>query len=230
MLPEGNSWNRPQRAASEPSALLFNREVRFDRPAPHMDFDSPIVGVLLALAVGAGLIAISYFARGLGDPLRGFVRLSLGDVSFTEVFGVFLLGYGIGALIAGPTPDTPGGGPRPGGGFGRGFGGPASALLRGGPAVTTGFAIAFIWTLYRVDVLGKLTNPQSHKSVAAIVGTVAEAVEEIPAGGHGQITFRDPGGTLVGVIAASDVHVPRGARVRIVGTKGLNPLVVLDAT
>jgi len=199
-----------------------------------VDFDSPIFGVLLALAVGAGLIAISYFARGLRDPLQGFVRLSLGDVSFTEVFGVFLLGYGVAALIAGPTPDAPGGVGRPGPGGGviisRGFGGPAGAILRGGPAVTGGFALAFVWTLYRMDVVGKLTNPQSHKSVAAIVGTIAVAVEEIPAGGHGQITFRDPGGTLVGVMAASDMHVPRGARVRIVGTKGLNPLVVLEAS
>jgi hypothetical protein len=50
-------------------------------------------------------------------------------------------------------------------------------------------------------------------------------MEDIPAGGHGQIRFRDPGGTLVGVMAAADVDVPRGSRVRIVGTRGLNPLV-----
>jgi hypothetical protein len=29
-------------------------------------------------------------------------------------------------------------------------------------------------------------------------------------------------------MAAADVYVPRGTRVRIVGTKGLNPLVVPD--
>jgi membrane-bound ClpP family serine protease len=76
--------------------------------------------------------------------------------------------------------------------------------------------------------VAKLTNPQSHKSVTAIIGAEAQAVEDIPAGGHGQITFRDPGGSLVGVMASADVHVTSGSRVRIVGTKGLNPLVVPD--
>ena len=193
-----------------------------------MDFDSPIFGVLLALVAGIVFIVLSRLGLGMRDPLRGIVRLSVGEVSFTEIFGVFFLGYAVGALIAGPNPESTSGVPRPGGGviIGRGFGGPAGALLRGGPAVTGGLGLAFVWALYRFDVIGRLTNPQSHKSVAAIVGTVAEAVEDIPAGGHGQITFRDPGGTLVGVMAASDVPVRRGSHVRIVGTRGLNPLVI----
>ena len=188
--------------------------------------ESPIFGVIVALVVGLVLIALAHLARGLPDPFRGFATLALGEVSFTEIFGVFLIGYAIGALISGPPSETSGPQLRPGGGVVISRFGPASALLRGGPAVSTGVALAFIALLYRMDVIGKLTNPQSHKSVAAIVGTIADAVEEIPAGGHGQITFRDPSGTLVGIMAASDVHVPRGARVRIVGTKGLNPLVV----
>ena len=83
--------------------------------------------------------------------------------------------------------------------------------------------------LVRIDIIGKLSNPQSGKAVAAIVGAEAQAVEDIPPGGHGQITFRDPTGSIVGIIASADVHVPRGTRVRIVGTKGLNPLVVPEA-
>lgn len=192
-----------------------------------MDIESPIFGVIVALVVGLALIVVSRLARGLPDTASGFVRLAVGEVSFTEIFGVFLLGYAIGALIAGPPSETSGGPPRPPGVIVGGRFGPAGALLRGGPAVSTGFALAFLWTLYRFDVVGRLTNPQSHKSVAAIIGTLADAVEDIPAGGHGQITFRDPGGTLVGIMAASEMHVPRGARVRIVGTKGLNPLVEL---
>ena len=195
-----------------------------------MDPDSPIFGVVFALVLGIALIVLSRVALGLSDPVAGIVRLQTGTVSFTEIFGVFLIAYALIALVMGPPSATSGAptrGPGPGGGVVVGRFGPAATLLRGGPAVTGGFAVAFVWSLYRFDVLGRLTNPQSHKSVAAIIGTLAEAVEDIPAGGHGQITFRDPGGTLVGIIAASDTFVPRGARVRIVGTRGLNPLVVL---
>ena len=195
-----------------------------------MDFDSPIFGVLVALALGVALIVLSRIARRFDDPIAGIVRLQTGNVSFTEIFGVFLVTYGVVALFTGPPSEASGGpsrGPGPGGFGGGGRFGPAATILRGGPAVTAGFGVAFAWALYRFDVLSRLSNPQSHKSVAAIIGTVAEAVEDIPAGGHGQITFRDPGGTLVGIIAASDTFIRRGARVRIVGTKGLNPLVVL---
>jgi len=195
-----------------------------------MDLDSPIVGVVFALVLGVALLVLTRVARAFPDPIAGAVRLQAGGISFTEIFGVFLVTYGVVALFMGPpsaSSGVPTRGPGPGGGVVVGRFGPAATLLRGGPAVTAGFAVAFVWSLYRMDVIGRLTNPQSNKSVAAIVGTVAEAVEDIPAGGHGQITFRDPGGTLVGIIAASDTFVPRGARVRIVGTKGLNPLVVL---
>jgi membrane protein implicated in regulation of membrane protease activity len=91
-----------------------------------------------------------------------------------------------------------------------------------------GTTLALITFLIRIDIIGKLSNPQSGKSVTAIIGAEAQAVEDIPAGGHGQITFRDPTGNLVGVMASADVQVSRGTRVRIVGTKGLNPLVVPD--
>lgn len=95
--------------------------------------------------------------------------------------------------------------------------------------MATGTAIAFLWFMYRVDIVGRLSNPQSGKSLTAIIGAHAQAVEDIPARGHGQITFRDPTGNLVGIMASVDVHVPRGTQVRIVGIKGLNPLVVPEA-
>jgi membrane protein implicated in regulation of membrane protease activity len=187
-----------------------------------MEFmESPIVRVAAALIGGIALVVVANTARGLPDRWRGSLRLELGNVSFMEIFGIFLIGYAIGALVAGPSPDAPGGPPRPG------IGGRFGFLTRGGATpVTFAFGLAFLAFLWRYDLLGRLTNPQSHKSVAAIIGSDAEAMEDIPAGGHGQIRFRDPGGTLVGVMAASDVEVARGSWVRIVGTKGLNPLVV----
>src|SRR4051794_38192147 len=151
-----------------------------------MDFDSPIYGVALAFGAGVALIMLARYARGLRDPFRGFVALSLGDASFTEILGVFLIGYAIGALVAGPAPSS-GGPPRPPGAIVSGRFGPASALIRGGLPVTTGLGLAFITFLWRIDVIGKLSNPQSHKALAAIIGQVADAVDDIPAGGHGQI-------------------------------------------
>jgi membrane protein implicated in regulation of membrane protease activity len=189
------------------------------------DANSPIVGAVLGIVVGFALFVLSRYARRLPEPIGGLVRLEAGGVSFTEIFAVFALGYGIGSLAT--EPSSPRGAPPlpPGGRF---IGGPFNPFLRGGLQVAVGTTLALITFLYRVDIIGKLSNPQSHKSVAAIIGAEALAVEDIPAGGHGQITFRDPGGSLVGVMASADVPVARGARVRIVGTKGLNPLVVPD--
>jgi membrane protein implicated in regulation of membrane protease activity len=196
-----------------------------------MDLDpsSPIVGVVAAIGAGVSLLIVSRYARRLGEPARGLLRLSLGEVSFTEIFGMFLLAYGIGALLVGPRGlATPSGPPRvPVGG--RFFGSPFSPLARAGLPLVAGTVVGLITFLYRFDLVGKMTNPPSHRAVAAIIGAEARAVENIPAGGHGQITFRDPTGNLVGIMAAADVDVPRGSRVRIVGTKGLNPLVALES-
>jgi len=190
-----------------------------------LDLNSPIVRAALGIVVGIALLVLSRYARRLPEPIRGFVRLEAGGVSFTEIFAVFAIGYGIGSL-ASESPTAARGAPPPVGG--RLGGGRFDPFLRGGLPVAVGTTFALITFLFRIDIIGKLSNPQSGKSVTAIIGAEAQAVDEIPAGGHGQITFRDPTGNLVGVIASADVHVTRGTRVRIVGTKGLNPLVVPD--
>ena len=190
-----------------------------------LDLNSPIVRAALGIVVGIALFVLSRYGRRLPEPIRGFVRLEAGGVSFTEIFAVFAIGYGIGSL-ASESPTAARGTPPPvGGRFG---GGRFDPFLRGGLPVAVGTTFALIAFLFRIDIIGKLSNPQSGKSVTAIIGAEAQAVDEIPAGGHGQITFRDPTGNLVGVMASADVHVTRGTRVRIVGTKGLNPLVVPD--
>jgi hypothetical protein len=194
-----------------------------------IDLSSPIIAVVTSIVVGIALVFLSRYARGLGDPAMSLLRLSVGEVSFTEVFGMFLIAYGIGALIVGPRGLATSGPPGvPVGVGGRFIGSPFSPLARAGLPIVAGTAVAVLTFLYRFDIIGKMTNPPSHRSVAAIIGAEARAVEDIPAGGHGQITFRDPGGTLVGIIAAAEVDVPRGSRVWIVGTKGLNPLVALE--
>jgi hypothetical protein len=184
--------------------------------------ETPIVRVAAAFVAGVALVVLANTTGDLKDPLRGRVRLTLGGVSFTEIFGIFLIGYAIGALVAGPTADAAGSQPRGGGGFGGRFG----FLTRGtATPFSFGFALAFLAFLWRYDILGRLSNPQSHRAIAAIIGTIAEALEDIPAGGLGQIAFRDSNGNRIGIMAASDVAVPRGSFVRIVGTRGLNPLV-----
>ena len=199
-----------------------------------MDFGGPLYVALLALAGGVALVALSRYGRGFADPLRGFIRLSLGDVSFTEVFGLYLIGFAIGTLVSALPSDSSsgpsGGPPRPPIGIGGRFISIGNQL-RGGLPATTGFAFALVTVIYRLDVIGRLFSPQAtgYKSPSDFVGTLGEAVEDIPAGGHGQITFRDQNERLVGVMAASDVNIARGTRVRIVGTRGLNPLIVPDA-
>ena len=189
-----------------------------------LDLDSPVVRAALGIAVGIALLVLSRYARPFPEPLRGFVRLEAGGVSFTEIFAVFAIGYGIGSLATESPTAARGGPPPPVGGR---FSGVAfNPFLRGGLPVAVGTTLALITFLFRIDIVGKLSNPQSGKAVAAIIGAQAQAVEDILPGGHGQITFRDPTGSVVGIIATADVPVTRGMRVRIVGTKGLNPLVV----
>jgi hypothetical protein len=190
-----------------------------------LDLNSPIIRAALGIVVGVALLVLSRYARRLPEPLRGFARLEAGGVSFTEIFAVFAIGYGIGSL-ASESPTAARGGPPPPPVGGRFSGGAFNPFLRGGLPVAVGTTFAVITFLFRIDIIGKLSNPQSGKSVAAIIGAEAQAVEDIPPGGHGQITFRDPTGSVVGIIATADVPVTRGMRVRIVGTKGLNPLVV----
>ena len=194
-----------------------------------MDGSNPIVAAALGIVAGVTLLVFSRIARSLREPVRGLVRLEWGDVSFTEVIGMFVLGYSVATLISGPAaPSSASGPPRPPVG-GRFVGGGFNPLARAGLPVASGMLLAFLTVLYRVDIIGKLTNPQSHNAVTAIIGAEAQAVDDIPAGGTGQIRFRDPTGNLVGIMASAEVHVSRGSRVRIVGTKGLNPLVVPDA-
>lgn len=193
-----------------------------------LDPSPPIVGVVLGIIAGVGLLVLSRLSRSLPASVRGLVRLEWGDVSFTEVIGMFVLGYSVASLLSGPPTPSSGSGPlRPPGG--RFIGGGFNPFARAGAPAVTGLLVALITVLYRADIIGRLTNPQSHNAVASIIGAEAEAVEDIPAGGIGQIKFRDPTGNLVGIMASADVPVARGTRVRIVATRGLNPLVVPEA-
>src|SRR5258706_8245403 len=91
-------------------------------------FDAPIYG--LVVVIGVVLIVLARWAeRRPGTRWESLGALRIGDVLFTEIFGLFLIGFGIGSLVApqldsGGPPGPPGrGAPGPGGRFGGAFSG-----------------------------------------------------------------------------------------------------------
>ena len=64
----------------------------------------------IAVGLGLALIVLARWAsRTRGTKLDSWVALRMGDVLFTEVAGAFLLGYGLGGLIAQPDAVARGG-------------------------------------------------------------------------------------------------------------------------
>ena len=89
-----------------------------------------------------------------------------------------------------------------------------------------GAAGAALAVLTRVDIGAALLRSSAGRgTVSAYVGSEARVVAAIPAGGSGEIVFRDGSGTLVGVAATAETDIPAGTAVRIIGRKGVSPLV-----
>ena len=108
--------------------------------------------------------------------------------------------------------------PPPPGRFG-GFNSSQLPFLLG----AVGAAVAI---LTRVDIGAALLRSSAGRgTVSAYVGSEARVVVDIPAGGYGDIVFRDGSGTVVGVAATADVDIPAGTTVHIIGRKGVSPLV-----
>jgi len=180
-----------------------------------------LAAYVIAGVVGIALIALARWAsRRRGSRLDSWVALRVGDALFTEVLGAFLVGAGIGGMVmlqlsaAGPPRGIP---PPPGR-----FGGFNSSQL---PFVL-GAAGAALAVLTRVDIGAALLRSSAGRgTVSAYVGSEARVVAAIPAGGSGEIVFRDGSGTLVGVAATAETDIPAGTTVRIIGRKGVSPLV-----
>src|SRR5436309_14785177 len=82
-----------------------------------------------AVSVGLALVVLARWAsRTRGTKRDTWVALRIGDVLFTEIIGAFLLGYGLGGLIAPPEVAGPGGPPVRIGPAGR-FGGRRGSSL-----------------------------------------------------------------------------------------------------
>jgi membrane-bound ClpP family serine protease len=178
----------------------------------------------IAVGLGLALIVLARWAsRTRGTKLDSWVALRMGDVLFTEVAGAFLLGFGLGGLIAQPDAVSrggPSGAPVIGGRFGR-LGG-----LNTGLQYTLAIVGAAIAILTRLDLGALLLRGSSPgNGLATYIGRDARVIAPISAGGYGQIAMRDGMGYPLSAVATAETDIAEGAPVKVVGTKGQNLLV-----
>ena len=175
----------------------------------------------IAVTVGLSLVVLARWASQVSGSRRDlWIALRLGDVLVTEILGAFLLGYGLGGLIAAPDAAAANGPPGRFGSVGR-FGGFSPNL-----PVTLGVVGAAIAVLTRLDLSGlALRGSSPRNGLSMYMGWDARVIAPISAGGFGQIAMRDAMGYPLSAVATADTDIPEGAPVRVVGTKGVNLLV-----
>jgi membrane-bound ClpP family serine protease len=175
----------------------------------------------IAVTVGLLLVVLARWASQIPGSRRDlWIALRLGDVLVTEILGAFLLGYGLGGLIATPDAAAANGPPGRFGPVGR-FGGFSPNL-----PVTLGVVGAGIAVLTRLDLSGlALRGSSPRNGLSMYMGWDAHVIAPISAGGFGQIAMRDAMGYPLSAVATADTDIPEGAPVRVVGTKGVNLLV-----
>lgn len=196
------------------------------RAMPSLD---SLGGLKFTIGVALGLVLIvlaRWASRTRGSRLDSWVALRAGDVLITEVVGAFLLGYGIGGLVSQPDAGTvggpPGGGVQIGGRSGR-FGGVGGAGL----PFTLAIVGAAISVLTRLDLGALLLRGSSSpgNGLSTYIGSEANVIAPISAGGYGQIAMRDGMGYPVSAVATAETDIAEGAPVKVIGTKGRNLLV-----
>jgi membrane-bound ClpP family serine protease len=187
-------------------------------------FDAPIYG--LVVAIGVMLIVLArWAAHRPGTRWESLVALRIGDVLFTEIFGIFLIGFGIGSLVApqldsGGPPGPPGrGGPGPGGRFGGAFSGNRLPFLLGIVLAAIRTVVAIDWT----DHL--LRGPSKGNALSSYIGWDARVVAPIRAGEFGEIALPDGSGNMMAIVATAETDIALGTQVRVTGTKDLNLVV-----
>jgi len=175
----------------------------------------------IAATVGLLLVVLARWASQVPGSRRDlWIALRLGDVLVTEILGAFLLGYGLGGLIAAPDAAAANGPPGRFAPVGR-FGGFSPNL-----PVTLGIVGAAIAVLTRLDLSGlALRGSSPRNGLSMYMGWDARVIAPISAGGFGQIAMRDAMGYPLSAVATADTDIPEGAPVRVVGTKGVNLLV-----
>jgi membrane-bound ClpP family serine protease len=189
-------------------------------------FDAPIYAA--TIVIGVALIVLArWAARRKGTRWESLVALRIGDVLFTEIFGVFLIGFAIGALVAPQLesggPPGPPGRPGPSGRFGGAFSGNRLPFLLGLVLAAIAAAVRIDWT----DHL--LRGASKSNTLTTYIGWDAKVVAPIRAGEFGEIALPDGSGNVMAVVATADTDIALGTPVRVTGTKDLN-LVVAPIT
>jgi membrane-bound ClpP family serine protease len=174
-----------------------------------------------ALVVGLLLVALARWAsRVPGSRADSWVALRMGDVLFTELIGAFLLGYGLGGIVAQPDAvarNAPPGRFAPAGRFGG---------LTASVPVAVGIVAAALSVLTRLDLSGlALRGSTPRNGLSMYVGWDAQVIAPIAAGGFGQIAMRDGLGYPLSAVATAETDIAQGTPVRVIGTKGVNLLV-----
>ena len=189
---------------------------------PPSIFDAPLYAFVVVLGVSLIVLA-RWAARRHGTRWESLVALRVGDVLFTEVVGAFLIGFGIGALIApqldSPGPPGPPGRPVPPSRFGGALSGSRLPFLLGIVLAAISAAIRIDWT----DHL--LRGPSKGNSLTTYIGWDARVVAPIRAGEFGEIALPDGSGNVMSVVATADTDIALGTPVRVTGTKDLNLVV-----
>ena len=163
----------------------------------------------MTIVIGAVLVVFaSIMRRRPRNALIDWLTLRVGQASFVEIAGAFLIGFGIGQLLAPASPRVPGAGvviTR----FGRGPGGAFD------PPLMLGVVAALIDIGLRVDVLGLVVGGRSPNAASRFIGVEARVAEAIPAGGTGRIAVRNVAGEMVSVAATAPIDIPAGTIVQI---------------
>ena len=176
----------------------------------------------VALLVGLLLIALARWAsRVPGTRSDSWVALRIGDVLFTEVIGAFLVGYGLGGVIAPPDAGSANGPP---GRF------PPPGVRFGGLGVNLSLALGLVGVavavLTRLDLSGlALRGATPRNGLSMYLGWNAQVIAPITAGGFGQIAMRDGMGYPLSAVATAETDIAKGTAVRVIGTKGVNLVV-----
>src|SRR5438034_3527908 len=175
----------------------------------------------VAIVIGLLLIALARWASQVRGSKRDlWVALRIGDVLLTEILGAFLVGYGLGGLVAQPDAIAAAGPPGRFGPVGR-FGGLTANL-----PVTLGIVGASVAVLTRLDLSGlALRGSTPRNGLSMYLGWDARVIAPISAGGFGQIAMRDGMGYPLSAVATAETDIAQGTPVRVIGTKGLNLLV-----
>jgi membrane protein implicated in regulation of membrane protease activity len=85
---------------------------------------------------------------------------------------------------------------------------------------------AAIAVITRLDLSGlALRGSTLRNGLSMYVGSDAQVIEAISAGGFGQIAMRDGMGYPLSAVATAEIDLAQGTQVRVIGTKGVNLLV-----